>query len=276
MRGSGQFDTYRGLRMGYRLFTNLLISCIAADAPVPSALYHLRDQLAQHVDTKDPKWLLSGLCLVYAKLRSDTLQIAMSQYEVMRRLSELDCEFAVLDAYFASIWALSTIQIPMPSERLFEPHYDIYPDHYTTQQWNVLRGMRMLLNYQLRRLSLDPHMEAAPTSRGPEEATVIIDNVARKICASVPQFTLAIREKKCNISELDRRKSYPLLWPLWLAATFASPTSKIKSWALKEIKYISYAMGFSKGLIVAEIVEEGKEVSPWSVYATLGSYAFAA
>ncbi len=56
LRDVTQFRDYIGLRLSVRLSINAVISCVAANPPVPAALTKLRSDLEPFLNKNDPKW----------------------------------------------------------------------------------------------------------------------------------------------------------------------------------------------------------------------------
>ena len=281
LRGSKQFSDYVGLRLSVRLSTNLLISCVAANAPVPPALIKLRADIEPFLDRDDPKWRVSGLVVRYADLRRDVQGSYLSTSDIVGRATELDREFMALASSMPSTWLYDTIKLDQTSEGVFEQHFDTYLDHHITQTWNVLRTMRIFLNDIVRTC----YIQTATGSYGEvsigrnwDRTTNIIDGLAKDICASAPQYTrppLAFLRNK-NHSATRNLRCYTLLFPLYVAGMYASPTTEIKPWIIEQLRFLSNEMGIRNASVVAGILERADGTSPWSLYAILGSYAFAA
>ena len=308
LRDRKQLADYISLQLSVRLSTNLLISCIAANTPVPSGLVKLRSDLEPFLNKDDPKWKVSGLVVKYCNLQGALQERRISGFDVITKVTELDHEFISLAENMPSTWRYSTMHLEEASERVLGRHFDMYPDHFTAQTWNVLRVMRILLNDIIRKYRIERATEwdEKGTSRKtiagwtdhsggispdipsmlPENlvhsrseiATHTIDDLAKVICATAPQLTVhgrSLRKSK-NYSELQKLRCYTVLFPLYVAAFYASSMTKIKPWVIEQLRFISNEIGISNASEVAAILERAEETSPWSVYAILGSYAFAA
>ena len=279
LRDQEHFQNYTALRLSARLSTNLLISCVAANAPVPSALTKLRSELEPYLNKDDPKWRISGLVIKYANLRGAIKDRCLSNSEILIRITELDLEFVSLTQNMPSPWLYVKTYPEDATERVLEQQYDTYPDHFTTQTWNVLRTMRILLNDLLRAYLIDSDSGTEVTiSRQAEVATITIDDLAKQICASAPQYTMSgdfTLESK-DYSAAQSLRCYTLLFPLYVAGMYASPETKIKSWVTNQFRFMADEIGIRNVNVVADILERADGTSPWSVYAILGSYAFAA
>jgi hypothetical protein len=69
---------------------------------------------------------------------------------------------------------------------------------------------------------------------------------------------------------------YTLLFPFYVAALSASPETGIREWVIQRLRSMATNSGVKNAVVVAEMLERRDGTSPWSVYAILGSYAFAA
>lgn len=286
LRKKPLFQDYTGRRLSARLSTNLLISCVSANSPVPPALTKLRSDLEPFLNKEDPKWRISGLVIKYANLNGAILDGCLSSPDVIARATDLDLAFMSLAKNMPSTWIYNTSYLKENSERVFEQRYDIYTDHFITQAWNVLRVMRMLLN-EIIRTHNGPHhvsrdaenLENASSLRNSSIATGYIDSIAKDICATAPQFTGYENPKprsKAAYCTTQRLRCYTLLFPLYVAGFYASSTTQIKPWITKQLRFMSDDMGIRNASVVAGILETGAGTCPWDVYAVLGSYAFAA
>ena len=144
LRDKKQFQNSLGLGLSVRLSTNFLISCVAANSPVPSALISLRSDLEPFLNKDDPKWQVSGLVVRYANLRGAIQSECLSSSDIITCATEIDHEFMVLGENMPSTWHYKTEYLGEPSKLSLEPHFDTYPDHFVTQTWNVLRIMRFV------------------------------------------------------------------------------------------------------------------------------------
>ena len=281
LRKEPLLQDYTGLRLSARLSTNLLISCVSANSPVPPALIKLRSDLEPFLNKEDPKWRISGLVVKYANLKGAVQDGCLCVSDIVTRASDLDSEFEILVKQMPPSWHYSTVYPEEASERVFGQRYDTYQDHFITQSWNVVRVMRILLNDILRksdvmldRSSLD---KASSYPRLPL-ATSSIDDLAKEICATAPQFTAYEKTKPRSqlYSTTQKLQSYSLLFPLYAAGVYASSTTRIKPWIIKQLRFMSHEMGIRNAGTVADVLEMDEGTCIWDMYSMLGSYAFAA
>jgi hypothetical protein len=184
---------HEAYRMLVRLSTNLLISCVATDTPLPKNLVALRNYASNNLDTKDPKWLLSGLMLKYMNFREAISKGQLTDRDTVASLLSLDAEF-LNNAVIAPIeWQCRTIWLPVLTERVPGDHLDTFLDPHNTQMHNVGRLVRILLNELLLEYSSTPaglgwtYQSQGSSLRTQAEKT--IDELVNEICASAPQYT---------------------------------------------------------------------------------------
>lgn len=139
LRGLEQFQDPSALRALVRLSTNLLISCVASESPVPNELIELRTHAAKLLNVGDPKWRLSDLMVYYANLRSDIRRGLLSTDDSIRISVEFDAKLHALALNMPPPWRYNTTPVYGEPERIYNHHFDSYPDRHVTQTWNVLR-----------------------------------------------------------------------------------------------------------------------------------------
>lgn len=281
LRRDTPFRDHAGLRLSIRLSTNLLISCIAANAPVPSTLTKLRSDLEPFLDEHDPKWQVSGLVIKYADLRGAIQRGHIGDINIIIRALDLDHEFISLASNMPFTWLATSTYTEEAQERVLDGHFDMYPDHFITQTWNVLRIMRILLNDIVCSYCTPKSTWSYDNVfHSPEYSTGIatIDMLAKEICASAPQYTgHQNADHEINAySESQRLQCYTLLFPLYVAGKYASPTTIVKPWIVKLLRLMANEIGIRNADAVAQKLEKANETSIWDIYALLGSYAFAA
>lgn len=115
-------------------------------------------------------------------------------------------------------------------------------------------------------------------SRQAVVSTLTIDVLAKDVCASIPQWTdheLVSRNSK-EYSTSHQLQCYTVLWPLYVAGKYATSITKIRPWVVSQYLSMSTDLGIRNANVIGDILETASNTNPWSVYATLGSYAFAA
>ena len=301
LRGKQQFTDPSGLRMLVRLSMNLLISCVASDRPVPSEVVSLRAKIAAHfAKPLDPKWKESDLMVEFAKLKHDINEGTLSGEEATTSLVDLDARFLALSVEVTPTWQYKTVRVDEKSIHHYELYHHLYPDELTMQTWNVLRLTRILLNELICSSCLDAQGEVkhdpdSLASYGHSRKTV--EQMASEICASIPQYiadSFGSFPNPATISasvpmtlDQDTRTSppyqpspshhlpcYRLIYPLYIAAQSWLATSSLRSWAIKQLRFMSEYHVIENAATVANVLESGERRDPWLVYAMLGSYAF--
>ena len=238
----------------------------------------------------------------YANLRSKIRRGILSNDEYIGLSMELDGKLQALDLELPPSWQYSTILLDHKSDRTFELHFDSYSNPKVCQARNVLRVIRILLNE-----SLIKHYLVSPAS---DKYLALIgvahDNIeklAGEICACVPQYLdcddAATRQRlptseKSELPDhtpdhsLDRGPEgaghphtpnhqldcYALIFPLYVAGR-SKAVPDVRPWVIKKLHYIGSHFYVRNAEVVAQILERETDVSPWEVYAMLGSYAFA-
>ncbi|KAL8953112.1 MAG: hypothetical protein Q9222_000995 [Ikaeria aurantiellina] len=274
LRGHGSFHEYISRRLSARLSLVILTSCVTADLPVPSALIRLRYDLEPYIDPSDPKWQLMGLVAEYTQLQGSCQKDHLPRSPFASRIAHLDARLRRLALEMPSTWQPETTEVAQACDEALETHFDVYPDHFVSQTWNVLRVMRILLN-------------VAPSSQGtlatessavgiPKINSTIVDSLATDICASVPHLLRRQAGKYRRFPGPEKCRIYTLIFPLYVAAIYASPSTLIKPWVVKQLSYMSEVVGIRQARDVANILTRNDGTSPWLIYASLGSYAFAA
>lgn len=278
LRGLDQFQDFSALRVLVRLSTNLLISCVVSETPVPDELIALRAYAAKHLNVGDPKWRLSGLMVHYANLRSDIRRGRLSIDDCIHISMELDAKLQALALDMPLSWQYKTTIVDGESESIYDRHLDSYPDRHTTQTWNVLRLVRILLHECVLEhcLSYAGSLTAEALLRLVRMANANIKTLACEICASAPQYVDCSSAADHLHSPSQYLDCYTLIFPLYVAARSRGSPNALNLWVIRRLQYIGSHFGIRNAALVGQILEQGADVNPWTVYAMLGSYAFAA
>lgn len=281
LRDSIQFQTYIGRRLSFRLATSLVISCVAANAPVPRALKSLRADLKYYSSVEDPKWNLTDWIIKTADFRGAIRNGSLSDKDIILQAKQLDNGLSSLSANMPVEWLSQRKYLQKPSQRVFGQFYDQYPDYHVTQTHNVIRLTRIMLNDTIRMTYREESFDCDTTALEPTSLTFIdciIDDLAKEICSSGPQFTGFDDSPTPQETASPAYKffCYTLLFPFYVAALYASAGSMIKDWVISQMRFMSTKLDIRNAGTVADILEKGDQIHPWSVYAILGSYAFAA
>ncbi|KAL9583099.1 MAG: hypothetical protein Q9203_005220 [Teloschistes exilis] len=280
LRGHDRFQQYISLRLSARLSTSLLISCVAAGAPVPPGLVQLRTELEQFLDKSDPKWQLTGLAIEFVNLQSRIRGGSLPRSDAISELSQLDSKLVRLAETMPRTWHFDRVLLAEPSERALEMHFDVYPNHAVTQATNVLRIKRILVNNALRSECAGQSTKTHQTIFGCKPCDMLthnVDELAKDICASTAQFTgLSKSPVSRTYGAADKACCFTLLFPMYVAAVYASSSTMIRPWVMKQLSFLCEFVGIRQAKDVAGILEKDADINPWGVYTMLGSYAFAA
>ncbi|TVY50635.1 hypothetical protein LCER1_G008182 [Lachnellula cervina] len=306
LRGLDNFQDPSALKVLVRLSTNFIITAIASGDPVPNELVTLRAYAGKQLHAVDPKWHLTDLMIHYANLRANILRGIISFDDYVRASLKLDSKLQSLSNEMPESWMYNTTILDHDSERIYERRFDSYTDRHVTQTWNVLRLIRILLNQSVLQYCLGSETSINETVPLLIQTTSdIIIAMARDICASVPQYVECkgiastrhrppppppIQEvtpspeesnntpgEPCHINSASRLLDiYTLIFSLYIVGGASHLTSFMKPWVTTQLHYIGEHYGIRNAELVARILEEGKEINPWSVYTLLGSYAFVA
>jgi len=281
LRDSIQFQTYIGRRLSFRLTSCLVISCVAANATVPRALKNLRTELEYSLNVADPKWNLTDWIIKTTDFRGAIRNGSLSDPDIVLQATLLDNGLASLSADMPVAWLSQRKYLQRPSKRVFGQFYDLYPDYNVTQTHNVIRLTRIMLNDTIRSTCRKASFEYNTTDVEPISLSFIdsiIDDLAREICSSGPQL-IGSEDSPTPQETVSSARTffcYTLLFPFYVAALYASSNSMIKDWVICQMRFMSAELDIRNAGTVAEMLEKGDRTDPWSVYAMLGSYAFAA
>jgi len=287
LRGVEQFQDNSSIRVLNRLSTNLLITCVASESPVPRELLELRAHAEKYINIDDPKWHLSNYMIEYARLRSEILYGRISVSDVAPLANILESKLHAFELSMPTEWQYTSESLAPESEHIFNRQSDMYPDRQVKQTRNVVRLVRILLN-KLVVKHCGSHSEDISLAI---TANDNIDVLANEICASVPQYTYCVSEQQVASTESklpDRRSverhthspeqaldCYTLIFPLYVVGQSIRSATPLKSWVIDQLHHMGSHFGIKNAEMVAKILEQGADVDPWAVYAMLGSYAFA-
>jgi hypothetical protein len=278
LRGLDHFQTPDMIKMLVRISTNNLISCIGSESSVPPGLIQLRSYAGQYLDVRDPKWMLSDIMVEYAQLRSDIRKGLVSLEESIRRSLEVDGQLEHLVLSMPASWQYHTTTREGDSEQLFSAHYDIYPGRHVTQAYNVIRLVRIFLNEHIVEHWWEDS-SAEITSSSISNWVSNIETLRNDICASAHQYTDSTihtrsgTHPRCPSQDQD---CYSLIFPLYVAGRSHAAPIAIRQWIISQLYHIRDYFNVRNADVVAKILESGQDLDPWTVYAILGSYAFAA
>ena len=297
IRGLEHFQDSFQFRVLVRLSNHFVGSCIVSGSIVPEELSAIRTYVEKHLNFQEHTLQLSDLMIQYAKLRNELRRGILSNKECIGVSMELDIKLQTLDLNMPPSWQYSTTILDHKSDRTFDFHFDSYPHRNICQARNFLRVVRILLNeslinYYLESPESDKYLAPMRVAHGN------IETLAGELFACVPQYVDcdgAARQRlpTSEKSELLYRQArdcgpsgaghlhtpahqadcYTLIFPLY-AAGRSKAAPDVRPWAIKQLQYIGNHFYIRNAEAVAQILEGETDVSPWEVYAILGSYAF--
>ena len=298
VRGLEQFQEPPEFVILMRLSTHYIVSCVACGSPVPDIVNAIQAYIGTHLNVQDPMLRLTNLMVEYANLCSEVRRDILSNEEYIELSMELDGEIRALDIELPPSWQYTTIPLDQTSDRTFNLHFDSYSNPRVCQARNLLRVIRIILN----EFAVQHYLASPPSDKYLLLLGSAHDNIemlAGEICACVPQYVdcdNAARHRLPASAKLILEKGapkyglggavhthtpnhqldcYTLIFPLYVAGRSTAVHPNVKSWVLKQLRYISSHFYVRNAEAVAQILERETDVNPWEVYAMLGSYAFA-
>ncbi|KAF4820338.1 hypothetical protein CGCTS75_v011349 [Colletotrichum tropicale] len=258
-----------GRQVAARLVTAVIVTCATVGINTPKELASVRRNIGYHVNS--PKWSFLGILNRVSNLHFDFKAGRISERNFVIRAKSLDDQLATLEATVPSTWQPLLIPVTGGNPHVLGTYYHLYPDHYTTQVTNALRTMRLILYIIVKRYTAD----GSYTQDSAFKKT--IRDIAHHICASVPQFTLP-RVCKTNtlpFSPVQQLQCRTFLAPLYLVHQVSEDDS-VKQWVKNCLSNMWQAGGLKTAKDIAEVMDTEPNLDYWSVFATTGSYAFAA
>ena len=285
-RGRDQFQRPIGISMLQRLTTSFVISCVVSHRPVPPELVALRADLANYIDCRNPKWRLMDIVVPFVDMQHKSADPIISNREVVNLAHRLDEELIALVDDMPPSWRPEIVHVDRTSERVFEGNYEVFANRHVTQTWNVIRLIRLFIGDIIRKQYEEMGKDYKKTATDKER---IRNQLTTEICGSVPQYTIPIEGSGIRsyrpammqpLAEVDDNPSpstcYTLVFPLYVAAHFAPRDSSMKKWILSQLRFIGSVIPVRSVTEVLRILNEDTTTDPWSVYAILGGYGFAA
>lgn len=264
-RGDRNISSPISRQLASRAVMTLIISCCLAGISIPGHVMDLRRTLDPFIS--DPQWSFFAIFAKVANLRAEIVHAKASQLPkaTIERARELSCLLADLEQELPSSWKPRRVFTPENNPHVFGRYYDVYPDHFATQLWNVIRVMRLEMTMIANKHSSDNE------GLNPSE---ILDELARQICATAPQFLLpgARIENEVPYSFLQRLQCHTLLPSLYTVAQVTSDQS-MRIWIRHTVKRIADIGHIRVAKDIASMLETGPDIDHWAVYAMVGSYA---
>jgi hypothetical protein len=295
MRGLEGFRDSSAGSVLVRITTNLVISCMASSTKVPNELHALRRHAARLLVPADPKYEMCDLNAEYANLRSDIRSGSVAVQELVDRTERLHNKYLSLTVTMPCTWWYETSIVETSSDRVFEGRYDTYTNRHVRQTCNVIRSLRIMLNESL--VQYYTAQKGGNDGEGNVEGKImdsmtLVNTLAREICYSAPQYIDCFGPAATNLDGLTQRAQrescskhtpeqqlncYSLIFPIYISARSPYVPLDMREWLSKQLRYMGDHFGIQNAEVVCQILEQrDNDVSPWSIYGMLGSYAFAA
>lgn len=266
IRGKEQFDNEMGCKIYSHVSMNLRVSCAQRETPLPLDFLELQNEILDRLDEKDP---MTGFFFIidgFARLR----QVARAEYAAGELTTatiddalRYDQALVTLIETTPPALGYKKITIPGTEEGVLGNTYHEYRDHRLAQRWNALRMMRLLFNehiygHMARIVSptVDPdNVKLSTTSYLLQElARRNVEEMAREICASVPQF--------CKLNQYGILPVTPaafLLWPLAIAGQNELSPPEIHEYAIDRLRFMGTEARLPQGVWAAEMLEDNKK-----------------
>lgn len=258
-----------GCHLAARLVTAVTVSCATVGVNTPKELNLLRRSIGYRFT--GPKWSFLGVLGRVSDLQLDLEKGAIYQSEFVVRAKALDDQLESLIRNLPLEWLPRRVPVVDDAPDILDGHYDVYPDHYTTQVSNALRTMRLII-YQLFTQYVPDH-----DYLGEERIRHAIRESTHRICASVPQFMLpgAALENSLPFSPVQLLRCSTFLTPLYFVNQVTEDTS-VRQWVARCLRFMWESGGLRAAKEIADVVEARPNLDYWTVFAMTGSYAFAA
>jgi hypothetical protein len=194
LRGKEQLRTAEGRRMMVQVTSNLLISCIQRELPLPDYILELREEIRKFVDEAEPAWRVQELMIQFCAFRATFRCGSVSDVRIhLARALELDGEFTTTFSNTPLSWRYETRYTTTDTDHVWNGCYHVYFDYWVAQIWNAMRTCRIMLNEAIRDALLQGFSMKPPIFNSIEHtaqfqiSTDVLFQLQADILASVPQ-----------------------------------------------------------------------------------------
>lgn len=309
LRGTIQFQSALGIRLFLQLNSTILIGCMQHNVQVPIDLVALRLEASNYIDTLDPKRQFSEIVVQYGDFRAAIRESRLSSKELVDNARSLDSELKTISENVPREWTFDTIPFGIPCKEVYEDYFHVYANHHKTHTWNNIRIIRILLN----ELICENFLLRKDSEVGREfkdhvpQISEVIRSLSNDILASVPQYTQLLRHasqsslrgrskgvvcpessklsrsnqqlvdvRPRDYTPFEKSRCYSLIFPLYVAGSSEACLDSVRKWILTTLEFIETVVGIKEATLVAGYLKRGEKINPWSLYAMIGSYSFAA
>lgn len=306
MRGCNQFSSQLGVRLFLQMMTNIILSCIQREVPLPAEIIALRSVAAQHLNSQDPSWKVSEAVIEFTIWRAAYKNnIIWRPTEVVASALEIDRKLTRHATNMPVQWHFQTKYTDNHPDLVFNREYHIYYDNFVAHLWNSLRVCRVILNETIREHLLKGMLSSPPIFMAPGDtaqlqcSTDTLLNMRDDILASVPHHTGHVASIFAQVTtsayapgiffstNLDFNMpwenptttpitsepthqvasgGYFLLWPLFLAGSITVCTPEMRKWIIGRMEYIGNSMGVQAALTLARILQTKEPLWAWDGY----------
>ncbi|KAF2006385.1 hypothetical protein P154DRAFT_258347 [Amniculicola lignicola CBS 123094] len=233
IRGIEQFETETGRRL-FRQVSNIIrVTCIQQKARLPQDLVDLQSTAELFYEPNHPHLTFATTIVDLTNFLADLREGFLSPLEAVRSAMQQDQKYVRLLANMPDSWKYRGIFLRTHREDTYANVIHQYPNHHVAQLWNSCRMVRILLSeisYAQAAQMGDPttplHSSKALLQ---EQAVRNIEQAARDICASIPQFS-GPSSTDTNTPDKSPIRAYAasVLWPLSAVrgASLASETAR--------------------------------------------------
>jgi hypothetical protein len=268
LRGETQFSTNLGKRIYTQVSLNMRVTCIDRNVELPRDFVVIDKLAVAHFGEDD--FLTRFLPILDG---FNNLRIAAAEEVERSDITDVTIEKALkLDQVLTEVMhklsdrlKFETIGLDHDDGTVLDGSYHKYSDHRAAQRWNAVRMIRLVLNEHIwEHIS---RMEPSTSSRArcttsmfllQELASRNVEDMARQICASVPQFG----KKGPNGLWLITPVLF-LLWPLAVAGNSRLTPPIVRAYIVDRLRYIGREAQLVQSTWAADMIQEGKMMEDW-------------
>jgi hypothetical protein len=258
---------------------------------VPHGMKAIQAYIETRLDSQDPILRTTKLMNQYANLYSHIRKEQLKKEERIAYIIELDAKMRDFDLTLPPAWQYLTTLLDQKSDRVFDHHFHSFSNTKVRQARSMFWVLGILLNE-----SLIEYYSASPAGDEYFEMLDIANSyteyLVRETCACTPstmdcdgaaQRRLAVlnTSKPLTLGETchshtpsQQQDCYTMIFPLFIAGR-SKIIPNVMPWIIEQLHHMSCHFNLRDAEMVAQILEQESNVSPWDVYAILGSYAFA-
>lgn len=246
LRGKQQLDTFMGRQLFTQVTNIICVDGLRARKRLPPELLDLQLAALQYED-ECPRFRMSSSTGELASLLADVAEGHMTPEEVVEATQATDAKYVALLSELPASWQYE-------EEWLDEAHPDIYGR--TFHRYSSNRAAQLWNSYRMARIFLNGVMHDHARRHRPPASSLLahaegnVQQMAKDICASVPQFT--------NPKHFSVASVATLLWPLSSVRGADLVGQDLRSYAEGRLKALSRELRIPQ----AEKVASHRDVDP--------------